>query len=325
MTRSRRRFVAASSLFTVALACTLVAQAQSQQLTSRITAAANVSLRNTPASDAAVVTQLPLGTEVTDAGPAGLDKRWIRVKLADNREGWLQSSLTRQLDPLWRWPVFDRIISERLGRNGDGFAASVELVNFIERVAPEYTDTDGRGRIELARLRALSRALSAVPMGGGRREPYAAWLTSRKNEVVYDEPGGHWILSDAPLWESHLRQIKTTSADEIAWLAVTNGLPGECGGGISCYLTSRNRLHGEYLRRHPFGLHAPEAVSIVKGTTDLLTAPQKTGTAYRFDKKTDCKDLSASTDALTAAVQGTRADGRDAVLAGLVTIRKMCQ
>src|SRR6185436_18626807 len=102
--------------------------------------------------DAAAIAQLPLGTELADAGPAGLDKTWIRVRLADNREGWLLSNLTRPLDPIWRWPVFDRIIAERLGRKGDGFVASVELVNFIERVAPEYTDVDGRGRIELARL-----------------------------------------------------------------------------------------------------------------------------------------------------------------------------
>ena len=98
-----------------------------------------------------------------DAGPAGLDKTWIRVRLADSREGWILSNLTRPLDPVWRWPTFDRIIAERLGRKGDGFAASAELVAFIERVAPEYTDPDGRGRIELARLRAMAAALESHP------------------------------------------------------------------------------------------------------------------------------------------------------------------
>ena len=99
----------------------------------RITAAANVTLRALPSAGATAVTQLPLGTELTDAGPAGIDKTWVRVKSTDGKEGWIQASLTKTLDPNWRWPTFDRIIAERLGRKGDGFPAQTELVAFIER------------------------------------------------------------------------------------------------------------------------------------------------------------------------------------------------
>lgn len=291
----------------------------------RVTAAANITLRATPTPDGQSIAQLPLGTELVDAGPAGLDKKWIRVRLADSREGWIQSSLTRTLDPIWRWPTFDRIIAERLGRKGDGFGASAELVAFIERVAPEYTDPDGRGRIELARLRALTATLNAIPVNGGRREPYASWLASRKKDVVFDEPGGRWIVSDVVVWETHAKQAKTTSADEIAWFAVVSGIPGECEGQMSCYLYVRNRLHGEYLRRHPMGKYAAEAVGVLKNTADLLATPPKAGASYRFDKKQDCKDLSYSADTLTAAVQGTRVEARDATLASLAALKRICQ
>jgi hypothetical protein len=327
--------VASSSfvLVSTALVCTLDAQAPvagpstspARSDSTRITAAANIKLRAMPSADAEVVAQVPLGTELADAGPAGLDKTWVRVRLADKREGWLLSNLTRPLDPIWRWPTFDQIITERLGRKGDGFGAATELVSFIERVAPEYTDPDGRGRIELARLRALSAALSAVPMSGGRRDPYATWLATRKAEVVYDEPGGHWIVADGPIWETHGRQVRTTSADEIAWFAVTNGLAGECEGNVACYLAVRNRLHGEYLRRHPSGRHAAEAVGVLKSTADLLSAPTKSGAAYKFDKKRDCRDLMTSVDALIAAVQGTRVEGREAAAASLTALKSNCR
>ena len=171
----------------------------------RITAAANVTLRALPAAGADAMAQLPLGTEVVNAGPSGLDKTWIRVKTSDAREGWVLASLTRPLDPVWRWPVFDGIIADRLGRKGDGFPAFVELIAFIERVTPEYSDPDGRARLELSRVRALSSALAAIPKSAGRREPYAAWLTSRKADVVYDEPGGRWMLNGPMIWERHAR------------------------------------------------------------------------------------------------------------------------
>lgn len=340
MTRSRRPFAVASFSFILVVSslivCSLGAQAASPVVrpavrpdvrhdANRITAATNLTLRATPAADAPAIAQLPLGTELVDAGPAGLDKTWVRVRLADSREGWILSNLTRPLDAVWRWPTFDRIIAERLGRKGDGFAASVELVAFIERVAPEYTDPDGRGRIELARLRAMAAALKAIPMSGGRREPYASWLASRQTEVVYDEPGGHWMLAPGPLWDRHAQQFKTTSADDIAWFAVANGLPGECEGQVSCYLVARNHLYGEYLRRHPAGARAPEAVGVLKNTADLLGVPPKAGAAYKFDRKTDCRELTASVDALTAAVQGTRVEIRDAALASLASLKRNCQ
>ena len=332
--RSRRPFVSASLSFILVVSslivCTLGAQAATPippigNDTNRITAATNITLRATPAPDAVAIAQLPLGTELVDAGPAGLDKTWIRVRLADNREGWILSNLTRTLDPVWRWPTFDRIISERLGRKGDGFAASAELLAFIERVAPEYTDPDGRGRIELARMRAMAATLNTIPMSGNRREPYATWLASRKTEIVYDEPGGRWIFTPDALWNAHAQQFKTTSADEIAWFAIGNGLPGECEGSVACYLVARNRLHGEYLRRHPGGAHAAEAVVVLKDTADRLGAAPKAGAAYKFDKKTDCRDLTTAIDALTAAVQGTRVEGREAAVASLATLKRSCQ
>jgi hypothetical protein len=332
MTRSRHPFSLASLSFipvvSSLIVCTLGAQAASPVVrtdANRITAATNLTLRATPAPDALAIAQLPLGTELIDAGPAGLDKTWIRVRLADNREGWILSNLTRTLDPVWRWPTFDRIISERLGRKGDGFAASAELVAFIGRVAPEYTDPDGRGRVELSRIRAMAATVKAIPMSGGRREPYASWLASKKTEVVYDEPGGRWILAPVSLWDMHAQQARTTSADDIAWFAVGNGLPGECEGFVPCYLVARNRMQGEYLRRHPGGAHAGEAVGVLKSTADVLGAPPKAGAAYKFDKKTDCRDVTTAVDALTAAVQATRVEGRDAAIASLAALKRGCQ
>ncbi len=291
----------------------------------RITAATNVTLRQTPAAGAPAVGQLPLGTEVTNVGPPGMDKTWIRVKAADGREGWLLSSLTRPIDPNWRWTTFDQIVVDRLARKGDGFPAAVELVSFIDRVSKEYTNPDGRAQIAWYRLRAVSAALAAIPFNHGRREPYATWLGGQASVATYDEPGGRWILSDKAIWDLHARSAKAPVADEIAWLAVTNGLGGECEGLLTCYLDWRNQLEGEYLRRHSEGRHAGEAVATIKRVVDRLTAPAKPGSAFDFDAKRDCRELGIKHDALANAVQSTRAPEKDAALASLAALKRVCQ
>lgn len=294
----------------------------------RITAAANVTVRTLPTAASPAVAQVPLGTELFDSGPAGLDKTWARVRLADGREGWILANLTRPLDPQWRWPTFDAIIADRLGRKGDAFPALAELAAFIERVAPEYTDPDGRARLEFARLRAIALVAGAIPFQGGSREPYASWLQglkARGTHVVYDEPGGRWMLAARPIWETHAHIQSASIADEVAWFAVTNGLGGECEGYLVCYFDRRNRLQGEYLRLHPNGQHAADAVGVLKETADQIAAPAKPSEAFQFDRGRDCRDATASLDALTSAVTGTRVGARDATIASLAALRRICQ
>ncbi len=290
----------------------------------RITAVANVTLRELPAATAPAVAQVPLGTEIIEAGPAGLDKSWIRVRLSDAREGWVQASLTRSLDPVWRWPVYDHIVADRLGRKGDSFASSAELVAFVERVLPEYTDADGRARMELARLRAVSNALQAVPARAAQREPYAAWLASRKADLVYDDPGRRWMLSDAALWDVHTRLAATAAADDLAWFIVSNGIAGDCAGRVLCYLGARNALHGEYLRRHPFGARSIEALTVIKDTADLLARPSTTKAGFKLDRQRECADVRKQIDALTAAVSESRGAARDAALKSLDGLKGLC-
>lgn len=291
----------------------------------RITAAANVTLRSLPASTSPVVAQVPLGTELFDAGLAGLDRTWIRLKLSDGREGWVLSNLTRQFDRQWPWPAYDGIIADRLGRKGDGFPALAELVAFIERVAPEYTDPDGRARVEFARLRAIASAANAISFGTGSREPFASWLKARKADVAYDEPGGRWMLRSSSIWDAHARMDSATIADRVAWFGVNHGLGGECEGYLACYFDRRNRLQGEYLRRHPNGEHAADAVVVLKETADEVASKPKPSEAFMFDRATDCKDVTMSVDALTNAVKGTQVSSRDATLTSLTALRRICQ
>lgn len=324
---SRRSSLIQSGTFvlvTCFVASSSIIRASAPPDAARITAVANVTVRATPSSTAPAVAQLPLGTEVIESGPSGLDKTWVQVRLPDAREGWVQSSLTRPLDPVWRWPVFDRIISERLGRKGDGFPAGVELVSFIERVAPEYTDKDGRARIELARLKALASTAAAIPFKQSSREPYASWLAARKEQVVYDEPGGRWMVRPELIWKTHSAHASSAIADDLAWYAVNTGLPGECEGEVSCYLSAFNLLQGEYLRRHPAGQRASDSVELVAQSAERFAPAGKVAPAYTFDRG-GCQEMVKAVDGLSAAIKETRVAARDRAIGALTGLKRLCE
>jgi hypothetical protein len=290
----------------------------------RLTSAANATLRAAPSPEAPAIAQLPLGTEVREAGPAGLDKTWRLVRLGDAREGWLQTRLTKAVDPDWRSETYDAIIAERLGRKGDGFGATVELLSFIERVAPEYGDPDSRAGVALARLQALARAAAAIPFNGAKREPYGSWLGARQPELVYDEPGGRWIVRNPAIWNVHAKYRETAASDDIAWFAATTGLAGECEGFVSCYFASENTLRGDYLRTHPFGRHAADAVASVNSMLGAVWSAGEFTKPYSFDRKDDCQQLAAAVDGLVSAIQTAKAAGWESTVANLSAVRKQC-
>ncbi len=292
----------------------------------RLVAAANVTVREKASEQSPAVAHLALGTEVSEAGDADLDQTWVHIVTADGEHGWVLASLTRPLDPFWKWQTQEEVIADRLARKGDGFPARVELVDFIERILDGFSDPVARARMDLHRLQAIQAAASAVPAGRQPREPYAAWLARYKDALVYSEASGTWLVSQDAIWKRHDHDANTPVADEIAWFAVSVGVAGECEGRLPCYFAWRDRLQGEYLRRYPAGGHAAEAVSEIGRTAILLGAPAAPGSGYLFDPRQDCGPLSASLDALERAVESaTSAPERDATLTSLASIRRPCR
>lgn len=90
-----------------------------------------------------------------------------------------------------------------------------------------------------------------------------------------------------------------------------NGYPGECEGYIPCYANILNWLDGEYLRRHPRGGHASEAVAQVQASlaqaVKLLAwkTPEDS-----LNPRTDCGDLKAGLVPLRAAISASNAAHR---------------
>jgi len=179
-------------------------------------------------------------------------------------------------------------------------------------------EPEARGRATLEWLRALQAALQAVSFERVEKAE-RDWLDAHENLVAYSEPAGAWLIQDNVLWAAHEKNRTSSAADEIAWLAVVNGLPGECEGHVPCYAFVLDRLEGEYLRRHPQGRHRGEALEKVDEmltivVDDLLQRPDA---AHFLKVPDDCADMFKSLRPLQEAV-ATAGDPQTMKTLGLI-------
>lgn len=208
------------------------------------------------------------------------------------------------------------LVVQMPGRDASTFVrrvAELELAAARKSFATS-PDANANARATLAWLRALQNVLKAIPIER-TSGPHQAWVKANEDLIVYSEPAGEWLIRHDLLFVVHADHAKSAVADEIAWLAVENGLPGECEGYIPCYASSLNTLEGDYLRAHPRGAHRLEAFdkiieSLRISLDDLLKRPDH---ADFLSVPRDCRDLLEGLSPLRAAVAGAGGAGTEAL------------
>lgn len=288
----------------------------------RLTSASNARLRSDPGESGAVVATLPLGTALVGIETGGADRDWLRVRTADGREGWILSRLTRRFDASRRLDVIASIVDDRLARQGDSFAARAEIVALLERSLPDVGDAERAGQFAWRWAKALAHAAAALPRSYEPGDSYNAWIAAHEVMLSWNEVAASWTLSNDGLRDLHQRHRDTSAADAIAWLAVEIGLGGECEGYLPCAVTRSDRLEGGYLRQHPNGRRAGDAVGRIGESATLWLSQSTRPDAFSADK--DCGALTTSLTPLRAAVASTTAATRDQTLARLDQLGRRC-
>jgi hypothetical protein len=149
-----------------------------------------------------------------------------------------------------------------------------------------------------------------------------SWVAARAAEIRYSEPGGQWIIDRDIILEGQATYRATAVADEIAWLAVENGLTGECEGYLVCSLESIDKLEGEYLRRQPEGEHVEEAAARIKWIIDFYKGDSKPS-GY-FNATQDCAPLKNVVTSLESALAASAASERGTLANGLRDMLGLC-
>ncbi len=199
-----------------------------------------------------MVSNVKLGTvlKVTEKNPA-----WYKVQYSDggkNSTGWISANAVNDLNASGKTELYRQIVERNYKPQMD-FQSASEFYEFLSSVNGELEVSDKSAEIELKRLLALRSALKTIPAERRETAPYRDFLKSREKEIVYNEPGGEWLVVSNEFWNLHSKYRQTSFSDTIAWEAANNTLPGECEGYVNCYLFDMRMRFGEYLNLHPNG------------------------------------------------------------------------
>lgn len=166
---------------------------------SRITIGAGVRVRMQPKATAKEVSRLQFGTVIREIEKAKQseflgDKRdyWYKVALSDGKQGWVFGSFIAPVDAAHLPEKYLALAKTQLANDALQFSDWVDVVNFLNRVSGEVSDTPLATELAALRQQALARSLKAIPEGQAQQSPYQEWLSEQANFIRYHAPSGTW-------------------------------------------------------------------------------------------------------------------------------------
>lgn len=235
-------------------------------------------IRSQAKAGAPEINHPPLGTalQVVEKTPL-----WYRVKFSDGAKtstGWIPANSASDFNSAGKPQIYQQITDRYYKPRGMDFATASGLYEFLNRA--DISELGSTGDLELKRLLALRAALNSVPAGKSRDYPYQNFLKANEKSVVYSEPSGAWIVKSDQFWDLHKKYKDAAVADQIAWEAAQNPLPGECEGYVNCHLFYTRMTSGEYLNLHPNGKHNLEALTNLTNSLEPIVADLSAKSVY---------------------------------------------
>jgi len=197
---------------------------------------------------------------------------WHRVQYESEKSGWISKTTTKEYESDNRDVIYQEIADKYIKDKSLEFAAAAEVSDFLRTAQALAKKDQTKAELSFKRLRILAAAMKAVPMGKGDAFPYKTFLQAHDKEVVYSEPSATWLVRSDLFWELHGKYTQLPIAEDIAWAAAKNAIPGECEGYINCQLYALRAMEGEYLNFYPNGKYAKQALEIVTVSLGVMVA-----------------------------------------------------
>ena len=197
---------------------------------------------------------------------------WQRVRYETDKSGWILKTATRNYEADNRDEIYQDIADKYAANKSLDFTTAAEVSDFLRTSQALAKKDHAKAELGLKRLQILARAMRAVPAGKGDAFPYKPFLQAHDKEVVYSEPSATWLVRSDLFWELHGKYTQSPIAEDIAWAAAKNTIPGECEGYVNCQLYALRAMEGEYLNFYPNGKYSRQALEFLTVSLGVMVA-----------------------------------------------------
>lgn len=232
---------------------------------------ANVRIRSNGSTSGKVVATLPLGTwaEILETGSEkqkllGKDEFWYKIRDENRTEGWIFGGLTLRCTPETKFKTAFDLINERSELYGKPIEEVEQLYSFSKKMLGQARQNNDKAMMELGKLKALQQILNTLSaMMKGSDANHEA-IKENKDDIYYHESAGQHFIYPEAFWKLAQTYKDDAIADEIAWQAARQQLPGETEGDPMAVLSFISTSEGKYLKMFPNGRYSAIALENIK-------------------------------------------------------------
>lgn len=263
-TKTSAKTVSTTKKPTAAKSATKVAPqkptAKIQETAQIIVAATSVRIRREPDFAAETVQTARIG-EVFSLLEQNAD--WCKIRFGkpdDEASGWIAKKLTQNFTNARHSEIYRAVADKYLKQSSPAFADLAQVTDFLAAAQKEFKDPSTQADFAFRRLLAIKATLNRIPFEKQTENPFADFLEKNKSEIVYSDPSGKWLVRSELFWALRDKYKTLPIAEEIAWAAAQNPIPGECEGYVNCHLYLLRATDAEYLNFYPSGKYSREAL-----------------------------------------------------------------
>ncbi len=260
-------------------------QQPAKPISQRIITVSQARLRSEANRNSQVIEKLPLGLIVKQLARSKqpelvnqVTDYWYQVTLPTGKKGWIFGNLTQPFEQQKRVEIYQQLTQVRQAKKL-GLLEQIELTDLLDRAKEEITSPpEVAAKLAWSHLLSLQRVVEQID----DEFPYKTWLAKQKQQewIYHDEIQGRWQVNVNRGWQLHAKYYPLLVADQIAWLAATMPLGGECEGIFECQLNALDQTIIQYLKYHPTGKQVELALDqLIQFLDNSLATPKLNLTA----------------------------------------------
>jgi len=235
----------------------------------RIISDYRVHVRISPYRYARLTKKLRIGTVIKEIKRSAAPKKirsvldyWYQIETSDGKKGWIFGQKFSHFNTSQRAQSYLQLVKKQLKANLTVFK-QMELTDFLFRASEEIKyPADIAAELSLSHLSSLQTAIHKLDVNKSYLPPYRRWIERQQQRyfIYFDEVQDTWLINAQTYWDLHDKYYQLPISDEIAWAAVNNTFGGECEGIFECEFQRVYDTSGKYLKFHPTGNYANQAL-----------------------------------------------------------------